>query len=49
MKDEELKKWSAETDRKKKKLAAQLKAELGDVITSEDENIIDKWAFELNI
>ena len=38
-----------ETDREKKRRAAQIKEELAGSITAEDEAIIDEWAFELDI
>ena len=47
MNDAELKKWSDETDRKKKQLAEQIKSELAGSLSSVDEDIIDDWAFEL--
>jgi len=42
----ELEKWLEDTDREKKRRAAQLKEELAGSITAEDEAIIDEWAFE---
>lgn len=36
-------------DAEKKKIAARIKSELAGTISSEDEAIIDEWAFELNI
>lgn len=35
-----------ETDREKKRRAAQIKAELAGSLSAEDEDIIDEWAFE---
>lgn len=36
-----------ETDREKKRRAALIKAEFAGLLSSEDEDIIDEWAFEL--
>ena len=36
-----------ETDREKKRRAAQIKEELAGSLSSEDEDIIDMWAFEI--
>lgn len=36
-------------DAEKKKIAARIKSELAGAISSEDETIIDEWAFDLNI
>ena len=47
MADTKLDKWSEETDRKKKQIAAKVKSELAGSLSSEDEDIIDEWAFEL--
>ena len=38
-----------ETDREKKRRAAQIKEELAGSITAEDETIIDEWAFDIII
>ena len=38
-----------ETDREKKRRAAQIKEELAGSITAEDETIIDEWTFEFDI
>ena len=45
----ELDKWLEETDREKKRRAAQIKKELAGSITAEDETIIDEWAFDIII
>ena len=45
----ELEKELEETDREKKRRAAQIKAELAGALSAEDEDIIDEWAFELDI
>lgn len=47
MTKEELDKWSEETDKEKKRVASQIKAELSGSLSSLDEDIIDEWAFEL--
>ncbi len=46
MTEEKLDKWSEETDRKKKQIAAKVKTELAGSLSSVDEDIIDEWAFE---
>lgn len=38
-----------ETDREKKRRAAQIKSELAGSLSSEDKDIIDEWAFEFPI
>jgi len=43
----ELEKELEETDREKKRRAAQIKEELAGSLSAEDEDIIDEWAFEL--
>lgn len=43
----ELEKWFEDTEREKKKRAAQIKSELAGSLSSEDEDIIDMWAFEI--
>lgn len=42
----EIEKELEETDREKKRRAAQIKAELAGALSAEDEDIIDMWAFE---
>lgn len=46
---EGLEKWSEETDREKKRIASHIKSELAGSLSAEDEDIIDEWAFDLNI
>ena len=46
MTDTELDKWSEDTDKEKKRIAAKIKSELAGSLSSEDEDIIDEWAFE---
>lgn len=41
--------WLEKTDREKKRRAEQIKSELAGSLSSLDEDIIDEWAFELNI
>ena len=42
----QLDKWLKETEREKKKRAAQIKSELAGSLSSEDKDIVDMWAFE---
>ena len=42
----ELDKWLKETEREKKRRAAQIKSEFAGSLSSEMEDIIDEWAFE---
>ena len=49
MTKEKLDKWSEETDKEKKQIAARIKSELAGSLSSLDEDIIDDWAFDLNI
>lgn len=42
----ELEKWLEDTEREKKRRAAQIKSELAGSLSCEDEDIIDMWTFE---
>ena len=45
----ELEKELEQSDKDKKRRAALIKAELAGSLSAEDEDIIDEWAFELDI
>ena len=45
----ELDKWLKETEREKKRRAAQIKSELAGSLSAETEDVIDMWAFEIPI
>lgn len=49
MTKKELDKWSEETDKEKKRVATRIKSELAGSLSSIDEDIIDDWAFELDL